>query len=147
MSHVYEVLILKIELNEQSQNKVWSICALVLLKSCSSVTYTPLTQAKLNRSNCDFTQTAELADDGGQRVVGYTFQLVANPIRHCAVAQVPWLNVPLDQRHDPFSHLGRGTCWGRDDSSLDTATCRVRTLIHKTTLKAIKKGVYMHGIH
>lgn len=45
---------------------------------------------------CDLTQTTQLADDGGQRVVGYTFQLIANPIRYWSVAEMPWLNVPLD---------------------------------------------------
>lgn len=44
----------------------------------------------------ELTQTTQLADDGGQRVVGYTFQLTANPIRYWSVAQMPWLNVPLD---------------------------------------------------
>lgn len=59
----------------------------------------------LNMSYCNLTQATELADDSGQRVVGYTLQLVANPIRHCTVAQVPRLNVSLDQRHGPFSQL------------------------------------------
>lgn len=75
-------------------------------------------------SNRDLTQTTELADDCGQRVVGYTFQFVANPIRHCTVAQVPRLNVSLDQRHDPFSHLGHSTCWETEHSSMDTTTSR-----------------------
>ena len=81
--------------------------------------------------NCDLTQTTELADDGGQRVVGYTFQLIANSIRYGTVAQVPRLNVSLDQRHDPFSHLGRDTCRETEDSvdsSVDK-TCRVKLSI------------------
>lgn len=68
-------------------------------------------------TRCDLTQTTELADDGGQRVVGYTFQLVANPIRHRTVAQMSRLNVSLDQRHDPFSRLDHSTCWGTEDRS------------------------------
>lgn len=78
----------------------------------------------LNLINCKLTQTAELSNYSGQRVVGYTFQLVANSIGHGTVAQVPRLNVPLHQRHDPFSHLP--SCLeseDRADSSLLTATC------------------------
>ena len=77
----------------------------------------------LNKSHRDLTQTAELADDGGQGVVGYTFQLTANSLGHGTVAQVSGLDVSLDQRHDPVSHLHRSTCWetrGRADSSLLT---------------------------
>lgn len=86
-------------------------------------------------SYCDHTQATELADDGRQRVVGHTFQLVANPIRHCVVAQVPRLNVSLDQRHDPRSHLSHSsTCRGSEDSSLYTTVQpegrNSNTLIH-----------------
>lgn len=62
-------------------------------------------------SECDFTQTAELTNDGWQRVVGDTFQLGVDPIGHCAVAQVPRLNTPLDQRHGFPSHRRYSTCW------------------------------------
>lgn len=47
-------------------------------------------------TRCDLTQATQLADDGGERVVSYTFQLIANPIRYWSVAEMPWLNVPLD---------------------------------------------------
>lgn len=87
-----------------------------------------MTQTLRNTSNCDLTQATELADDGGQRVVGYTFQLAANSIRDCTVAQESRLNVSLDQRHDPFSRLDHSTCWEMEDSadsSLDTTAWRI----------------------
>lgn len=104
-----------------------------------------------HRSLSDLTQTTELADDGGQRVVGYTFQLVANPIRHCTVAQVPRLNVSLYQRHDPLSHLDHSTCWGTEDSLLSTsktctATINILSLFHKNISTFINHGVLFHAL-
>lgn len=91
---------------------------------------------KLNTSNCDLTQTTELANDSGQRVVGDTFQLAADPIRHRALAQVPRLNVSLEQRHDLLSHLVHSTCWGTEDGSL-----YVNTISMKLYVKWVKQGV------
>lgn len=111
------------------------------------VTYTSVAQEQQNKNSmCDFTQTAELTDDGWQRVVGYTFQLGANPIGHCAVAQVPWLNVPLNQRHGSLLRRVHSTCWGISDSSVDTATSTLCTPIHKTTLKAAENVACMREL-
>lgn len=50
------------------------------------------------------TQTAELTDDGRERVVHHTLQLAADALGELPSAEVPGLNVPLHQRHGEASH-------------------------------------------
>lgn len=49
------------------------------------------------------TQAAELANDGGQRVVHHTLQLAADAIGQRSPAEVARLDVPLHQRHGEAS--------------------------------------------
>lgn len=88
------------------------------------------------------TQTTELADDGGQGVVGHTLQLTVDSVGHCTVAKVPGLNVSLDQRHDPVSRLHPQRLLG-DTGQLGQLTGEdVLLQKHKAAVKHISLYLY-----
>lgn len=57
----------------------------------------------LLRDGGRLTQAAELADNGGERVVHHTLQLAADALGELPSAEVTGVDVPLHQRHGEAS--------------------------------------------